>query len=244
MGALPFSGNLGSLFGGMGPSESRVMFDPKEFVAWTGLGYVSDTDRADRGWLVVNGKTVATVRSSQIGYKEALSYDMCVDDAHVILFKGADDVRDGVVSIVVGSVANLALLTAQGNLPDQVVISSSFTFSEHKLPKLTKEFKRCGYDLLHDNGGFRGDQSDWTYGVVDEENSVVVGFIKGGRKGHSDDDSEITGIAQLFRSMERAQSRATDGESLKLNITTTDVVLIEALIDVLGENSFSREEHA
>lgn len=245
MGAIPLNGNLSKMLGG-GFNESRVMFSPKEFVAWTGLVYLSDTERTDRGWLMVGNRAIATVRTGQLSYKEALSYTLCIEGAHVITFKGDDNIRDGVVSIIVGSVDNLALLTAQGNLPDQVIISSSFTFSKSKLARVAAELKRCGYELMADDNAFRGNQSDWSHAIIDVENSTIVGFLEGAADSEKE-KQDPTGIQQLFKRMavEAGQSvESDDDDQVKMNISTTDVILIEALIDLLSQNEYVREAHA
>lgn len=230
MGAIPFSGNLASLLGGSG-SNSRELFNPKEYVAWTKLDYINDVERHDRGMLVVDGNAVALVFSRQMSYKDALSYDDNTDGRHVIIFKGCDQTPDGVVCISVGSVDNLALLTAPNNLPDQVVICSSFTFTEDKLPKLTEELKRCGYLLIGDDHTFRGDKGKWSHAVVDEEASAIIGYVTkpGNAMSVGDDaDGDMPGIARMFREMSR---RGEGNSQISLNLTTTDTVLIEALID-------------
>lgn len=231
LGSIPLSSNLGSMLSGMGSSD-RELFDPKNHVAWTNLKYISDSERGDRGMLVVKDEAVAVVFSRQMTYKDALTYDNNIDGRHVIIFKGCDQTPDGVVCISVGSVDNLALITASDNLPEQVVFASSFNFGESNLPKLTEELKRCGYELIGDDNTFRGEQAKWSHVLVDTENSIIVGYLTkpgGASRMLGDDiDDAMPGLGRLLRGV----SRDNDEEGkIGLNLTTTDSVLIEALID-------------
>lgn len=237
IGAMPFGGNLGSLFGGMSGS-SPELFSPAEFVKWTNLKYIGDTDRKDRGMLLAADKAVALVRGLQLSYKEALSYDVCVPGCHVILFKGDDQVQDGVVSVSVGSVDNLALIMASNNLPDQVVIASSFAFGQNKLGRLNEELKRCGYLLVEDDDNtFSGDQKQWSHVLLDCENNVIIGYItKSNNRSMGDDlDGDMPSITHMFKQMTRMANN--EEANIHLNLSTPDTVLIDALIDLFDSVS-------
>lgn len=229
MGSLPISGALASMISG-GDDERPGRFSPKEYVAWTNLKFIGDSNRAHRGMLAVNNNAVALVSSRQLSYKAALSYENCTSGSHSIIFKGCDQTPDGVVFITVSSVDNLALIMASENLPDQVVIASSFSFDPDKIPALEKELNHCGYSLLGDDNTFRRGGHNWTHAIVDNETSVIIGYVARGSEGLGDDfDDDIPG--SLSELMRRASRKARRSEPVSLNITTTDTVLINALID-------------
>jgi len=229
LGSFPLSSSLASMMSGSNV-EASVLFNPKQYVAWTNLNFIGDVNRADRGMLSLDGSAVALVRSRQLSYKDALSYDNCYPGCHVIIFKGCDQTRDGVVLITVSSVDNLALVTASENLPDQVVIASSFSFNDSKIPALEKELKRCGYSLLGDDNTFRRGGHKWSHAVVDVEASLIIGYIT--TPGDSlGDDSDGDLPVSLSDMMSRMGKRKPRSESVNLSITTTDMVLVNALID-------------
>jgi len=226
--SFPFSDSLASMMSS--GDTGTVLFNPKEYVAWTNLKFIGSGNRVDRGMLALDGSAVALVNSRQLSYKDALSYENCHHGCHVIIFKGCDQTRDGVVFITVSSVDNLALITESENLPDQVVIASSFSFNDGKIPALEKELKRCGYSLLGDDNTFRRGGHKWSHAVVDIEASVIIGYITASGKspGNEDEDDTVLSISDM---MSRMSKRTPRPSSVDLNISTTDVVLIKALID-------------